>query len=50
VIKAVGPINPVVSPNWAVANFDAMAIPDFIAGFIYGMTGDNDLVEIEACY
>jgi hypothetical protein len=27
-----------------------MAIPDFIAGFIYGMTGDNDLVEIEACY
>ena len=24
--------------------------PDFIAGFIYGMTGDNDLTEIEACY
>lgn len=30
--------------------FDAMSIPDFIAGFIYGMTGDNDLTEIEACY
>lgn len=27
-----------------------MALPDFIAGFIYGMTGDNDLVEIEACF
>lgn len=30
--------------------FDAMSIPDFIAGFIYGMTGDNHLAEIEACY
>jgi len=46
-VKAVGPIQ----PNYAaVANFSAKAIPDFIAGFIYGMTGDNDLVEIEACY
>ena len=30
--------------------FDAMAVPDFVAGFIYGMTGDNHLSEIEACY
>ena len=30
--------------------FDAMAVPDFVAGFIYGMTGDNHLTEIEACY
>ena len=30
--------------------FDAMAVPDFIAGFMYGMTGDNHLTEIEACY
>lgn len=30
--------------------FDAMAVPDFVAGFIYGMTGDNHLAEIEACY
>lgn len=29
---------------------DVMAIPDFVAGFIYGMTGDNDLTEIEACF
>lgn len=35
----------------ATANaFDAMAVPDWIAGFIYGMTGDNQLTEIEACY
>ena len=27
-----------------------MAIPDFVAGFIYGMTGDNHLTEIEACF
>ena len=52
--KAIGPITPVYPAmyemNEAVANFDAMSIPDFIAGFIYGMTGDNDLQEIEACY
>lgn len=23
---------------------------DFVAGFVYGMTGDNNLTEIEACY
>lgn len=23
---------------------------DFLAGFMYGMTGDNNLTEIEACY
>ena len=28
----------------------AMSVPDFIAGFMYGMTGDNHLAEIEACY
>ena len=32
-----------------VAN-DVMTVPDYIAGFIYGMTGDNHLSEIEACY
>lgn len=26
------------------------AVKADIAGFIYGMTGDNDLVEIEACF
>ena len=30
--------------------FDIVAVPDFVAGFIYGMTGDNHLTEIEACY
>ena len=34
----------------ATANADAMAVPDWIAGFMYGMTGDNNLTEIEACY
>jgi len=27
-----------------------MAVPDFVAGFMYGMTGDNNLTEIEACF
>jgi len=30
--------------------FDAVSVPDFVAGFIFGMTGDNHLAEIEACY
>lgn len=29
---------------------EAMAIPDYVAGFMYGMTGDNHLEEIEGCY
>jgi hypothetical protein len=35
-----------------LANVDiaALAIPDFVAGFVYGLTGDNNLEEIEACY
>lgn len=27
-----------------------MAEADFVAGFIYGMTGVNDLYEIEDCF
>jgi hypothetical protein len=46
VVKTVGPIKPVANP----LRFDPLALPDFVAGFIYGMTGDNDLVEIEACF
>ena len=30
--------------------FEAVSVPEFIAGFMYGMTGDNHLAEIEACY
>ena len=33
----------------APANMPIMAAPEFIAGFVYGMTGDNHLTEIEAC-
>ena len=34
----------------AKAANDLMTVPDYVAGFIYGMTGDNHLAEIEACY
>ncbi len=27
-----------------------MAVPDFVAGMIYGFTGDNELPEIETCF
>ena len=30
--------------------FTAMSIPDFMAGFVYGLTTDNHLTEIEMCY
>ena len=31
-------------------NGAATAAADFLAGFMYGMTGDNQLTEIEACF
>ena len=43
-------IGPIQETAPVLNAFDPMAVPDFIAGFIYGMTGDNDLVEIEACF
>ena len=42
---AIGPIE-----TNEVANFGVMDTADFVAGFVYGMTGDNQLTEIEACY
>ena len=43
---AVGPIE--VTPT--LVDNSIMAIPDFVAGFLYGFTGDNHLTEVEACY
>jgi len=34
----------------ANTNGSVTAGADFVAGFMYGMTGDNHLTEIEACY
>lgn len=34
----------------SAVELDVMAVPDFIAGFIFGLTGDNKLTEIEQCY
>ena len=31
-------------------DFDAEAIPDFVAGFIYQLTGDNQMTEIDQCW
>ena len=45
---AVGPITPIYPT--AMVGMDVMAVPDFVAGLIYGFTGSNDLEEIEACY
>ena len=27
-----------------------LAIPDFVAGLVFGLTGDNHLDEIESCW
>ena len=51
----IGPIKPVYPPssntygNSAVSNFDFVAIPDFMAGLIYGFTGKNHLDEMNTC-
>ena len=29
---------------------DVMAVPDWVAGFMFGFTGNNNLAEIEKCY
>ena len=34
----------------ASIELNVMAIPDFIAGFVYGFTGVNHLVQLEQCY
>jgi hypothetical protein len=34
----------------SVANISVTGAPKFIAGFVYGMTGENHLEEIETCY
>jgi hypothetical protein len=50
---AIGPITPhypTMEMYKAGLGFDAMTIPDFIAGLIFGFTGDNQLTEIESCY
>lgn len=47
---AIGPITPVYPTMYEVVGFDVMSVPDFIAGMIYGFTGDNQLPEIESCY
>ena len=31
----------------SAAKLDPLAIPDWIAGFVFGLTGDNHLTEIE---
>ena len=31
-------------------NGKVTAMADFVAGFVFGMTGDNDLTGIEACF
>ena len=34
----------------SAVEIDALAVPDWIAGFVFGLTGDNHLTEIEKCY
>lgn len=48
---AIGPVEPVYpSSNDLAVNLDPLAIPDFVAGLVYGFTGDNQLPEIEECF
>ena len=42
-------IGPVPQPAYTY-KMDWMAGPDLAAGFLYGMVGDSDLVEVKKCY
>ena len=44
--EAVGPIK----PTNGAENVDVLSVPEFVAGFLYGITGDLKLTEVEACY
>jgi hypothetical protein len=44
----VGEIEPPTMANYG--NFTAMAIPDYLAGLVFGLTGDNQLEEFEKCF
>ena len=45
--EAVGPIT---SPTNDAENVEILSVPEFVAGFLYGITGDLNLTEVEACY
>ena len=34
----------------SAVEIDALAVPEWIAGFVFALTGDNHLAEIEKCY
>jgi len=38
-----------IATSTAVA-FDLTTVPDFVAGFIYGLTEENHLSEVEQCF
>ena len=48
--QAVGPIESSSHMMLQSGNFGPMSIPEYVAGFLYGLTGDLNLVTIEACY
>ena len=53
IVYLLGPIEEVKTYSAiesGVANFDVLAVPEFVAGIMYGFTGDNNLPEIEVCY
>ena len=49
--EAVGPIETTTNEDTIATpeNLDLMMVPDLVAGFIYGVTGDLKLQEVETC-
>ena len=39
----------ITSTTASAENFSIAAVPELVAGFVFGMTADNKLSEIEAC-
>ena len=45
--EAVGPIQ---TPTNDAENVEILSVPEFVAGFLYELTGKMHLTEVEACY
>ncbi len=47
---AVGPIKPIYPPAFYSNDLDPIAVSDYVAGMIFGITGDNKLFEMQECF
>ena len=47
---AIGPIKPIYPPAYYSNNFDSTVVPQYVAGLIFALTGDNQLTSMQECF